>query len=45
MGTIYAVPTETLGDILAGLVARGLTFEVRESTRVACWDVVLTGGH
>lgn len=43
-GHINCVKTEKLGDVLAGLVRNGLTFNVTENND-GTWNVELTGGY
>lgn len=43
-GHINHVPTDELGDVLAGLIKNGLTFNVTRNND-GTWDVEMTGGH
>lgn len=44
LGHIRWVKTEVLGDVLAGIVRNGLTFNVTPEED-GTWNVELTGGH
>jgi hypothetical protein len=44
LGHINCVHTAELGDVLAGLVRNGLTFNVTQN-HDNTWNVELTGGH
>lgn len=44
LGHINCVSTSELGDVLAGLVRNGLTFNVTKNND-GSWNVELTGGY
>ena len=45
MMKIANIPTDELGDVIAGLVKNGLTFECFPGTKPTTWTINLLGGY